>query len=475
MDTAWLETKKKLFSKYRFLEPFIPTVEAATIEQIETLLDSCELRTYRYEPLLVENHLSDCSLLLDRCLAYRREARDFEIEAVSFALEYEKSNEVLDVEELLEQEVSEEALLTNEGMQLAAAANVFMQEGSGLAQGFAAQTAALSAASSARSLLWKRKTERLVQRRAITRKWQEAYKARHEAPGSAHNYVERMRRVVRLLAEDLHEAHCKAAALFSGMRIIYGEKFALPVLQDGVIDELVLGVRRVSRYLDAARQTEMSYDVVIPLCQPWSQEDTAIITEKDLKTFLKNAKTSSLPFTLKGVFFNQEFVRIKAVGLSFGNTSEAFSPVFECKYQKPLSSKDAEGDSGEAVNGASTTEVASSHYAKYRLRVTLHTPQQLDTDGKPYSRPPIVFGNMAVFGGSAPVAVDDGANCRNLCPLGLWRLIIESNVVSAGADREDVWHWGASIIHDLKLHLRVSARFTSGDSAFRPITEQRRL
>lgn len=477
MTATWEEIKSALLPNYGFLSPFVPTVDKATIDRINELLNSGKLEQFRYEPLLVESLLADCSTLLDRCLAYRREAREFEAEAVRFAIEYEKTNELLDLEERLDKSTSEQHLLAAEAQLLGVAAEQF-SEATDLGPGFSMQTRSASDTASARSQIWESRIKILGERRAVLRKWQEAYMARHKAPGTAHNYEERMSRLVQFLAEDLYEAHRKSDALFQGIRRIHGSEVLLPPLAEGVLDELVSSVRRASRLMDAHRQNEITYDLVVPLCQPWNASSAALIDAKQLLEYGKNPHRQPLSFELANVFHNQTNVRIRAVGLSFGNTDEPRST--STSTSSSSSSSKPWGISGQTdTTGTSKSEsdgtAMAAVFAKYRIRATIHTPEQENEDGSKYSRPPIVLGNLSIFGGGAPIALETGPQCQNIDPTtGKWRIFLENSAVHSGPSAIPLFDKkGRSVIHDLKLHLRIAATFTSGDSAFRPKTRRR--
>lgn len=252
----------------------------------------------------------------------------------------------------------------------------------------------------------------------------------------------------------------------------------LAPLAEGVLDELVSSVRRASRLMDAHRQNEITYDLVVPLCQPWNASSAALIDAKQLLEYGKNPHRQPLSFELANVFHNQTNVRIRAVGLSFGNTDEPRST--STSTSSSSSSSKPWGISGQTdTTGTSKSEsdgtAMAAVFAKYRIRATIHTPEQENEDGSKYSRPPIVLGNLSIFGGGAPIALETGPQCQNIDPTtGKWRIFLENSAVHSGPSAIPLFDKkGRSVIHDLKLHLRIAATFTSGDSAFRPKTRRR--
>lgn len=469
MTTAWDEVKARLLPRYGFLLPFTTTIEKATIDRINELLKSGKMDQFHYEPLLIESLFADCSTLLDRCLAYRREAREFEVEAVRFAMEYEKAIELLKIEEKLDNETSESLLLTAEAKSLSIASEKFGKV-SDLGPGFSTQALAGSKSADARSGIWDTRLQILSERRATLQKWQDAYMARHKAPGAAHNYEERMDRLVQFMAEDLYEAYLKARFLFQGVQRIYSRRIDLPPLTEGILDELVGSVRRAARFVDAQRQNEIMYDLVIPLCQPWNASGKALIDTDQLIEYGKSPYKKPLTFELTDVFFNQTGVRLKAMGLSFGNVNEGRSTSSMTSRSKQWGSA---GDTD--TNGTSDSTAWANEFAKYRIRATVHTPAQTNLDGSKYWRPPVVLGNLSIYGGVSPIALESGLQCQNIDPSGRWSLFLENNAVHSGPKSMLVFKKnGKSFIEDLKLHLRIASTFTSGDSAFRPNTVSKR-
>ena len=456
-NKTWQDAKLTLAQDFPFLLPFlVPTVEHATIKQIEDGLASGSIIKYEYEQLLFESHLSDVSALLDRCLAYRRDAREMEIEAVRFAIEYSKTAALLKIEDDLDKKTSEVPILEQEAAALRRAATEFEKVG-GLGQGFSEANSGHSASAEARSSAYADRLKLQEDRRAEIRHWEEVYRARHEAPGSAHNYIERMERLVAFLAEDLYESYAKGEAVLAGINRIYSQQFEMPKMGYGLLDNLVAITRRVCRFLDSTHQHEVTYDLVVPLRQPWNHKNTSLVSDKEWKDVAKGRGALPIKFRLSPNVFNQTCVRVRAVGVSFGCADE------------PESTTSTSSSTTGSTN--STTKSFGAAYAKYRIRATIHTPSQSKLTSE-YFRPPVVLGDVSIYGGGAALALDNSSACRNISPFGEWRIFLEQYAVRGAEGKLEVFQpviFGGTdpIMNDIKLHLRITARFNGTGSAFK--------
>ncbi|WP_152544809.1 hypothetical protein [Deinococcus phoenicis] len=431
--------KQELVERGRLSGVFLEAVDGLACQKLWQAPPSLP----NYEPLLIEANLESLWHLLERCLAYRKEARELEILAVKAAADYDlylKLSELDRQQELLklrepQHEVAERTQR--------AAARTFGTDGPlpngfhTLAQGQAEElTLDRTALTEERQTI----TERFREQRA----YEDAYQARHSESGNAHNYAERRDWLYRLLCEDLAEAIVRAEAIHAGLEVVYDQQAPLPT-PDPVLylDELVIWARRVTRFVEAEAQHEASFDLTVPLTQPWGPGASALVPFDDFKAALNKAQQSNTPveltFDLAGVLVGFERIRLRAVGLAFGNTVSILP--------------------GSGVDRDATADSYS------RLRATIFTPAQKAAGGGPrYHRPPIVLGNVAVFGVGGPLAVESGPVLQNVDPRGKWRMQLEPRIAYKDQRAIDVFTGPDKDrpLLDLKLHLRLAVANASG-------------
>ena len=134
-------------------------------------------------------------------------------------------------------------------------------------------------------------------------------------------------------------------------------------------------------------------------------------------------KGDPISFDLSAVFDGQARVRLRSVGMSFGNAlSENMDP-------------------------------GRIHYVSaYRLRAMISLPSMV-SGSTSISRPPLLFGNIAVYSGAAPLASNSSAVCYNVSPKGKWAVRFAARAVHSLAYETKL----KDLIFDLKLHLSVVA------------------
>jgi hypothetical protein len=402
----------------------------------------------KHEPLLVEQLLSDISSSLDRCLEYRREAAELEIAATKAAADYDLFRSLVEIEADLELNALAIPTLKVQADGYAASSSAYGGEDPALNRGFQAHDDVLAKSAGSGLSLADERLELLKKKRDLVVAYQDAYNVRHTTPGNAHNYVERRRRVVELLTDDLAEALDKSEAVSRGVRTIFGTDIPPPKVEEAeLIDRLVMWTRRVIKLLDLQAENDVTYDLLIPFAQPWRGDKDPLINKRDLWGRIEDKSTPIKRITVKldNVFHNQRSVRLRSVGLSFG------------------------ADPERAPSGSDILD----EYAYWRLRATIHPPPQPEAAGAPGGssrRPPIVLGNVAVFGRSVPIATEGGLAVHNLNPIGEWTVLLNAWAVWANEERTRIeggfWE---RVVQDLKLYLRVVAEPTTrSDSVFWP-------
>jgi hypothetical protein len=428
---SWANFKLNLQARSKWLDAFEDSATIQAIARIESKPHNS------YEPLLLENLLKEASAALDRCLLKRREAYDLEIAAVKAAADYELFLELAEIDALLETNALATEKLKKEINGYRDSASMFKID-----NGFAKHDETLSESAQEELTAAAERLDLLKKRWLIRKKYESEYNLRHTMPGNAHNFKERMNRAVTLLSDDLQEAYEKILAVQIGLKAIYGNSISVPDLQgENVLDELVLWTREVIRFLDIESQEEVSYDLVIPLTQPWRPSEESIIDEDVFHSCVKKKDPMAIfSFDLSDVFFNQERVRLRGFGLAFGSpASYSYEALRFC-----------------------------------RLRATVHTPKQtkVNEPGSYYFRPPIVLGNIAVHGGDQPLNINYGLECRNIDPRGEWKIVVNKLAVAADNDRVSIDKVFGANLRDLKLYLKVVAKpVHNPDSVFVPTTQ----
>lgn len=425
--SEFLALKKKLFSADNRYRIFLGNLEEIALEQAR------ELDQPRYEPLHFEYLLDDFAGLLDRCIQYRRDAMELEIQAVRAFADYDLFQKTYPLERELEMRSLAVATHQSEAVGFDRAAKVFEAAADApLASGMAANMRTRSAAASLTAASAEAASALIDEKYTARAAYQEAYHQRHAEPGNAHNYAERAERVLTLLAEDLNDAWAKAEAIAVGYEAIFKTATPpLPPVSSAALDRLVAWGREIIRDVALLTQDEVEYDLIVPLTQGWKGNDLApLMTPQDLKAIIdSDANCKHIDFKLDGVFFNQARVRLRGVELSFGNRSSTF------------------------VNGVRSSDLM----VNYVLRATIFTPEQRVGDNPPYRRPPVILGSVPNYVQLKNLKQGGALECFNVNPIGAWTIFLEAAAVSDNGDVtriEDGW-LRAQVIRDLKLHLRV--------------------
>ena len=433
MPDDWSEFKKNLQTASNWLDAFVRPAITQAIKIIK------KNPVNNYEPLLLEIHLQDASKALDRCLSLRREAYELEIAAVAAAADYklfldlEKFDKELEINALNRESLEEETGGFND-------ASVKHDPQSG----FSIHDETLSKSAKAKSHSANNRIGILDQHWQIRHKYRSDYNSRHTTPGNAHNYKERMIAKIALLVDDLQEAYEKLVATSRGIKGVYGIDMPVPGLQgEAILDTLVIWARDVIRLLDIERQYESTYEVVIPLAQKWGSGEPLVSHNRFRKAIEASGEKTVIDFDLSdGIFFNQDRIRLRGVGLAFGSEP------------------------------AKAAEDTLDRFAYWRLRAAIHTPPQQKSDkpGEYYSRPPIVLGNVSVFGRSVPLAQSMGQSVYNVDPRGQWRIVLNKYSVWSDTDKARIDEgFFSSVIKDLKLYLKIVSKQQPGaDSPFLP-------
>lgn len=431
---TWQVEKRRLCEQKYLHEIFSNSPDERICEVLKDLGGGASYR-YKYEPLLLNILLPDLSSLVERCLAYRREARELEILAVRSAMDYEQFRATAPIDQQLDKINAQNGLKEIAKRTQSAAALAFGGE-TALERGFASISAGRVDEISQDILDGSNSLFLINQRWKIIISYQEAYWLKNNEPGNALNYAERCKRVYELLEEDLEEAYVKAIAVREGIRQVYDFNLsALPAFNPtSFLDEFVNWIREAIRFIEYKSQNEIEYSLIIPLTQPWLETGKALVSTDEFSSSLNTSQQSKIPFEVDfdlgaDCFFGKS-VRLRAAGLSVGTSVAVIMS-----------------------SGGDRNSISDSYV---KTRAILYTPEQVDSKGEHYCRPPVVLGNVSTFNGFASPAIEGGASTMNVNPIGHWKIRLEPLVVYKDSTERLLGgeHIDGRLV-DLKLHLRL--------------------
>jgi hypothetical protein len=422
---ANLTLRTSLSKTIHWFRPFEQNFEA----RVAKAVTERPLPWVDYDPLLIEQLLRDAVALIERCLVYRKDGMELDVLAIRAAAEYSKFLQTVPIDErmqVLSFSASRHATDTaGHGRTAAAFSKV---TGDPISTGFASQFVESSTGSS-ESHRAAQELERLaVQRWAVERDYAAKFHERHQEPGNSHNYAERTERIIRYMAEDLQECYAKASALLTGVAAVYGRQYEIPTPATlGALDEYVSVLRSLGRFIETESLTDTSWSVVVPLVQTYSlvgNKAARLMRKEEFNELVDSGRPIAVD--LSPLFMNLRCIRLASVGLS---------------YVRPLPSE-------------SIAQVSS-----FRLNARVEPPSLPATGYK--TRPPILFGNVSAFGGTAGLD-QTSLNCRNIDPRGVWRIKLSPNFLDASIDDEEVKSGFLSRrILDLRLHLGLTSKAES--------------
>jgi hypothetical protein len=198
------------------------------------------------------------------------------------------------------------------------------------------------------------------------------------------------------------------------------------------LDDFVIWVVDARRQLAWRAERETCFDIVVPLVQPWSGAASGLIPKATFDTAIgtSTSKPISLRFSVDASIFENESIRLKGLGLSFGNK---FGLVIE--------------------SGIDRIKTADEFA---RLSAVVVTPEQTIAGGSKYRRPDVHFGNVGLHDSAHPLAFVEGAAVTNLSPIGAWEIRIHPWMVWKDAGELKVSDGvGSERIRDLKMTFRA--------------------
>lgn len=388
---------------------------------------------YTFEPLLIARHAQRLGELIDRSLLIRKDIRELEVLAVKAATDYElfKGTSNLDEQmDILRLQIPSKSS-ERSGFERAVGAFSSTTLESGLAAIAKGRDGALredlnssATISDLTAVRWRR-----------LREYQDAYHARHNESGNAHNYAERVRLLLEVLDVLMKEALARANALSIGINRVYHAQLPAAPTDIGLgnIDRFAVWALKTIQSLSRAAEQETASEIVIPLVQPWLASGQPLITEADFNSAVSGAtggQPVQLRFELPSSPLLDPQVRVKSVGLSFGNDIDLVPG-----------------------SGFDRNQTADNYT---RLIARISTPAQVDEHGKTYFRPPVLIGNVALHGTAAGAVLVEGNSVENISPFGKWKIDIHPLLVWKDGSKQSIAQPTYSKpIKDLKLALRL--------------------
>jgi hypothetical protein len=422
----WSQLKQELASKGLLHSVFTTELKVSRDPQ------SVAQASLKFEPLLLSTHMEKLEDLCEKSLALRREIRELEILSVKSVMDYQlfQKTSVIDEKAEILRLQKPSKLAEKKGQDAAAGAFGTTPE---LNKGFGLISAGRAEALGDELDGIDQLTQLIKDRWASVRAYQDAYYSRYTEPGNAHNYGERAQNLLAILKKELEEAVDRALALDVGLRTVYRwSPGDVPTEVDlPTLDKFVIWVLEARRGLTWRAERETCFDVVVPVVQPWSDGKTALIPSAQFDAAIRSAANPILlRFKIEpNIFLNQD-VRVKGIGLSFGNK---FGLVIE--------------------SGIDRIQTADSFA---RRAAILTTPEQTDSDGRSYKRPDITLGNIGLHDSSGPAAFVEGNSVTNLNPVGSWEVRIHPWIVWKEAGALSVSEGvSGERIKDLKITFRV--------------------
>jgi hypothetical protein len=397
-----------------WLRKFSPSYEVGIQEELEEI-QKVEERTTHHNYRLVEPLLGEMAALLDRCLEYRREGAELEIQGVEHA--YHELE--LRLAELDLAHVSAESLASS----LGPVAEIFEQDGTPSARGQAARARAEGKASSNVAVTAnQRRTLTLATIKTIQGITQQ-FKDRHLVPGNAHNFAERFQRLRELFNADITSAYRRAFAAEKGLRVVFGVSDKVPRRtpeKDVLLDDLVIWTRNVMRRVTTLVEREIEFEHIVPMTL-YEGNGLGGNPNANFSQLMSQDGSGAYKFYVPP-FRGMLHVRLRAVGASF------------IALKKDL-----------------TRPEVSGSRLHLNLMGPLHTAGGLRTGGM--RRPLFVLPSVGPFLPTSPINYMQGSDVYNAEAEGWWHVKVKRQMMGRYAPNETRGDW----IKGLYLHLRIAA------------------
>ena len=212
----------------------------------------------KHNPRLVEMHLGEIASLLDRCLEYRREAADLEIQGVAAGIRRFEADVLNALDEKILQEKPQVYSSAPIALQYPKAATAYGEGKDALARGNAIQAAAQAASHAALASHEEAKTLHSLKRLRFVAALDRQAMGRFDQPGSAQNYVQRFCRVRQLFEVDIVAAYRRALAASAFLRDCYTFTETLTTPDDpDLLDSFVIWTKGAMRVVALGSEREI--------------------------------------------------------------------------------------------------------------------------------------------------------------------------------------------------------------------------
>lgn len=361
------------------------------------------------DPLHYESHIASAVHLMERCLAYRREAREVDIAALKAADDYARFLRTAALDQELQSLTIRLPQLEAEKSGLDVTQKRFAAATDPLAVGFAQQTTARGSVVEIEVGAAVKALKLIDDRWRIERQHAQALAGRHQESGNSHNFAQRRDRLIGFLAEDLQEIQQKLRAAMHGLRLVYGNEteFEVPAADtEGVLDLYVALARRLGRFLESQINAERSIEVVLSVSD--------LVGGR--RAFLRQWKGGEWKFDVAGhpQIPQNKTIKLHAVGISVACN---LSSVSESSGYTHFNLPDL--------------------YARVRFGVAaVALPSKSVLSGVVNLSP------IGAFGSATPVAYSS-QGCLNADPRGEWSVKLSINLTEKQ-------------LYDVMLHLRLA-------------------
>lgn len=250
------------------LDSFKPSLEDAVVDALKAI-GSEEKNTSFHNPRLIEPLLGEIASLVDRCIAYRREASELELAGIAGAAARLTFDTLSDIDRrvtAIDISGSAAASFVESSKNVEAALKTASDKN--LGEGLAIEAAAQISSNSSIAANSETRSKLLLTRLTQTQDIQRQLLARQSISGAAENYLERFQRVRALYEADIKAAYRRALAAQKGLAALFDRVDAVPAVSgNGFLDTLLIWTRDAMRAVTHIGESEIEFtkNFVVPI------------------------------------------------------------------------------------------------------------------------------------------------------------------------------------------------------------------
>jgi hypothetical protein len=253
----WNSLKGRLKEYGNWPATFDVPFEAGVKEQLK-LVAAQEQNKLTHNPRLVEPLLGDISTLVDRCLTYRNQGSQLEIQGVAASLNRIIADST--------REVDQNIIKTNPSPDVAAvlaanypaAAKHFQGSNSEIGAGTAIQVQAEGVSNAKLHDISITRIQLSLAPLQFTQDINRQLLGRYNVPGNAHNYSQRFDRIRKLFESDIVSAYQRAMAAAVGLSKLFDYSDPLPSPNGSdFLDDFVIWTRKAMRAVNQIGESEI--------------------------------------------------------------------------------------------------------------------------------------------------------------------------------------------------------------------------